>query len=237
MWVKRQAGRLALAALSAAAIMAALAPVASAKTLRFAFQGELKAVDPYAINESFSLSVDGAVYEGLIRRKPDMSIEPCLATSWEQLDPLHWRFHLRKGVKFDEGQDFTADDVVFSAQRVHSPGSDIKGRVPLDAQVVKVDDYTVVFILKTPNPLLINEWETWGIFSKKWSEEHGATEATAMNATTPPYAALHANGTGPFILVSHEPGVKTVWRKNPNWWDTPKHNIDRKSTRLNSSHI
>ena len=47
-----------------------------------------------------------------------------------------------------------------------------------------------------------------------------------MNATTPPYAGLHANGTGPFILVSHEPGVKTVWKKNPNWWDKPIGNVD-----------
>ncbi len=220
--------RLAFAAIGVAVAFASLivAPAAEAKTLRFAFQGELKSVDPYQINESFSLSVNGAVYEGLTRRGPDMKIQPCLAASWEQLDPLHWRFHLRKGVKFDEGQDFTADDVVFSAQRVRGAGSDLKGRVPADAQVVKVDDYTVDFILKTPNPLLINEWETWGIFSKKWAEEHGATESTAMNATTPPYAALHANGTGPFILVSHEPGVKTVWRKNPNWWDTPRHNLD-----------
>jgi peptide/nickel transport system substrate-binding protein len=227
-WLTNVVRRSAVAALGAVAILAGsgLAQEADAKTLRFAFQGELKAADPYAINESFSLSVGSAVYEGLIRRKPDMSIEPCLATSWEQLDPLHWRFHLRKGVKFHEGQDFTADDVVFSADRVHSPGSDIKNRVPLDAKVVKVDDYTVDFVLKTPNPLLINEWESWGIFSKKWAEEHGATEATAMNATTPPYAALHANGTGPFILVSHEPGVKTVWKKNPNWWDKPKHNLD-----------
>ena len=74
--------------------------------------GELKSVDPYQINESFSLSVNGAVYEGLVRRGPDMKIEPCLATSWEVIDPLHWRFHLRKGVKFHEGQDFTADDVI-----------------------------------------------------------------------------------------------------------------------------
>ena len=92
----------------------ALTPGAEAKTLRFAFQGELKSVDPYQINESFSLSVNGAVYEGLVRFRPDLTLEPCLATSWEVLDPLHWRFHLRKGVKFHEGQDFTADDVVFS---------------------------------------------------------------------------------------------------------------------------
>ena len=43
-----------------------------------------------------------------------------------------------------------------------------------DAQIVKVDDHTVDFLLKTPNPLLINEWESWGIFSKSWSEAHGA---------------------------------------------------------------
>ena len=228
MGLSRKARRVALAAIGAVAAFAwpALAPQAEAKTLRFAFQGELKSVDPYQINETFSLAASFAVYEGLVRRGPDMKIEPCLATSWEQLDPLHWRFHLRKGVKFHEGEDFTADDVVFSAQRVRGPGSDLKGRVPADAEVVKVDDYTVDFLLRTPNPLLINEWESWAIFSRKWAEQRGATDATAMNATTPPYAALHADGTGPFILVSHEPGVKTVWRRNPNWWDAAKHNLD-----------
>ena len=180
-----------LAAIGVGALLIpTLAGSAEAKTLRFAFQGELKSVDPYQINESFSLSVNGAVYEGLVRRGPDMKLEPCLATSWEVLDPLHWRFHLRKGVKFHEGQDFTADDVIFSAHRVLSAGSDLKGRIPADAEIVKVDDYTVDFLLKTPDPLLINEWESWGIFSKSWSEAHGATEATAMNATTPPYAGL-----------------------------------------------
>ena len=222
---KKKCGFAALG-LAALLLAPALSTSAEAKTLRFAFQGELKSVDPYQINESFSLSVNSSVYEGLVRRAPDMKIEPCLATSWEMLDPLHWRFHLRKGVKFDEGQDFTADDVIFSAHRVLSAGSDLKGEVPADAQIVKVDDYTVDFLLKTPNPLLINQWATWGIFSKSWSEAHGATEATAMNSTTPPYAALHANGTGPFILVSHEPGVKTVWKKNPDWWDKPIGNVD-----------
>ena len=181
---------LALAAMCVATAISATPPArgAEAKTLRFAFQGELKSVDPYQINESFSLSVNGAVYEGLVRVRPDLTLEPCLATSWEILDPLHWRFHLRKGVKFDEGQDFTADDVIFSAHRVLSAGSDLKGVIPGDAEIVKVDDYTVDFILKKPDPLLINQWQTWGIFSKSWSEAHGAAEATPMNATTPPYA-------------------------------------------------
>ena len=115
----RSAKSLLLAAIGAALLLLpGLARAAEPKVLRFAFQGELKSVDPYQINESFSLSVNGAVYEGLVRRGPDMKLEPCLATSWEVLNPLHWRFHLRKGVKFHEGQDFTADDVIFSAHRV-----------------------------------------------------------------------------------------------------------------------
>ena len=119
-----RAKRRVLAALCVFSIMLgpALAPSVEAKTLRFAFQGELKSVDPYQINESFSESVNMAVYEGLVRRGPDMKLQPCLATSWEILDPRHWRFHLRKGVKFHEGQDFTADDVIFSAHRVLSAG-------------------------------------------------------------------------------------------------------------------
>src|ERR1700738_3529838 len=94
-----EAKRLALAAIGLAVAIAwpALAPGAAAKTLRFAFQGELRSVDPYQINESFSLSVNLAVYEGLVRRGPDMKLEPCLASSWDEVDPLRWRFHLRKG--------------------------------------------------------------------------------------------------------------------------------------------
>src|SRR5437764_13370650 len=96
---------------------AAWALPASAATLRFAFQGELKSLDPYSLNESFTLGMLGNVYEGLTKRDKDLKIVPALATSWEILEPTRWRFHLRKGVKFHNGEDFTADDVVFSAER------------------------------------------------------------------------------------------------------------------------
>jgi peptide/nickel transport system substrate-binding protein len=222
-----KATRFACVAVGAALLSVAIAGATrEAKTLRVAFQGELKAVDPDALMEGFSASLNWAVYEGLVRRGPDLKIEPCLATSWETLDPLHWRFHLRQGVKFHGGEDFTADDVVFSAQRLHTQGADLKSLVPLDSQIIKVDDYTVDLILKRPDPLLIAQWEFWPMLSRKWAEAHGATEATPVNASAASYAALHADGTGPFILISHEPGVKTVWTKNPNWWDRPRHNLD-----------
>src|SRR5436305_10585601 len=149
--------------------IAAIAQPAAAATFRFAFQGDLNSLDPYSLNESFTLGVLGNIYEGLIKRGKNLEIIPGLAERWEVLEPTRWRFYLRKGVKFQNGEDFTADDVVFSATRAQAPGSDIKTRFPGDTKAVKVDDHTVDFVLSQPNPILHYEWDTWYILSKKWS--------------------------------------------------------------------
>src|SRR5215470_13071759 len=101
--------------------VATLGPKADAATFRFAFQGDLKSLDPYSLNESFTHGVLGNVYEGLTKRDKELKIVPGLAERWETPEPNRWRFHLRKGVKFHNGEDFTADDVVFSATRLHAP--------------------------------------------------------------------------------------------------------------------
>src|SRR6187399_405678 len=135
-------------ALFAAAIaLASFAQPAAAVTFRFAFQGDLKSLDPYSLNETFTHGVLGNVYEGLTKRDKDLKIIPGLAERWEQLEPTRWRFYLRKGVKFQNGEDFTADDVVFSAERSFQQNSDIKSRIqPPGTKAVKVDDYTVDFV-------------------------------------------------------------------------------------------
>ncbi len=202
----------------------ALAP-ASAQTLRYANQGELKSLDPYTLNESTTHAHLAHVYESLCTRDKDLKLVPGLAESWETPEPTRWRFHLRHNVKFHNGDPFTADDVVFSANRVRAKGSNLLTYVPSDAKVVKIDDYTVDFILTAPNPILNSQWGTWYIMDKKWSEENNVVEPTPVAATTPSYASLHANGTGPFMVESHQPGVKTVYKANPNWWRKPEHNL------------
>jgi peptide/nickel transport system substrate-binding protein len=214
-----------LAVVSALALALAATP-AAAKTFRYAFQGDLNALDPYTLNESFTLGALGNVMEGLTKRDKDLKIIPGLAERWEIVDPLKWRFYLRKGVKYHGGEDFTADDVIFSLERMRSPGSQIRTRAPADMKAVKVDDHTVDFVLTSPNPILHAEWDTWYIFSKKWSEANGATQAQTAQATSLNPFALKANGTGPFTIASHEPGVKTVFKANPNWWGKPEHNLD-----------
>lgn len=197
-----------------------------AETLKFAFQGSLNALDPYSLNETFTLSSLGNVYEGLTRRASDLSIEPGLAERWEIVEPNRWRFYLRKGVKFHNGNDFNAEDVAFSVDRVHSEGSDLSTRVPADVKVEIVDDYTVDFVLSGPNPILHYEWDTFYIMDKEWTTENDAVKVTSASDTAANHAALHANGTGPFKVASHEAGVKTVFEKNDGWWDTAEHNLD-----------
>ena len=86
-------------------------------TFRYSFQGDLNSLDPYSLNETFTLSTLANVMEGLIKRDKDLRIVPGLAERWEVLEPTRWRFHLRRGVKFHDGSPFTADDVVFSYDR------------------------------------------------------------------------------------------------------------------------
>lgn len=214
-----------LAAAVASFVVAFSAGAATAQTLRYANQGDLKSLDPYTLNETTTLAHLGQVYEGLTARDKDLKIIPALAESWENPEPTRWRFHLRKNVKFQNGDPFTADDVVFSADRVRAKGSNLQTRVPKDAKVVKVDDYTVDFILSSPNPILNSQWDTWYIMDKKWAEANNSVEPTPAAATTPSYASLHANGTGAFSVESHQPGVKTVFKANPNWWRKPEHNL------------
>jgi peptide/nickel transport system substrate-binding protein len=208
-----------------AAILAFAISPASSQTLRYANQGELKSLDPYTLRETTTIAHHGHVYEGLVARDKNLKIVPGLAESWETPEPTRWRFHLRHNVKFHNGDPFTADDVIFSADRVRANGSNFTSVIPAGAKFVKVDDYTVDVVLTSPNPILISQWDGWYIMDKKWCEENNAVAPTPASATTPSYASLHENGTGPFIIVSHQPGVKTVFKPFAGWWGKPEHNL------------
>ncbi len=214
-----------LLAATTVSIVAFTMTPASAQTLRYANQGDLKSLDPYTLKETTTIAHHGHVYEGLVTRDKDLKIVPALAESWETPEPTRWRFHLRKGVKFHNGNPFTADDVIFSADRVRAKGSNFLTNVAADAKFIKVDDYTVDVKLDSANPILISQWDGWYIMNKKWCEENNAVAPTPASATTPSHASLNANGTGLFMIESHQPGVKTVFKANPNWWGKPEHNL------------
>src|SRR3982750_3926402 len=217
-------GRSLFAATLASMLAWSISP-ASAQTLPYAHQGELKSLDPYTLNESTTHAHLGNVYEGLIGRDKDLKIIPLLAESWETPEPTRWRFHLRKNVKFQNGDPFTADDVVFSADRVRAKGSNLQTRIAADAKVVKVDDHTVDFILTSPNPIVHYQWDTWYIMDKKWAEENNTAAPTPAAATSPSFSSLHANGTGAFTIGGPQPAANTVLKANPTAGRKSQHNL------------
>ncbi len=139
------------------AALVATATCAHAATFKWANDGDANSMDPYSRNETFLLTFTQNIYDPLVRRDKDLKVEPALAQSWEQPSPTVWRFHLRPGVKFQEGQPFTADDVVFSYQRVMAPGSQLNGNFATVKDIRKVDDLTVDFETKVPDPIFLEE--------------------------------------------------------------------------------
>ena len=202
---------------------------ADAKTFKWAYQGDVQSLDPQGLQETFTLGFLGNVYDSLTHYDSNLKLEPGLATKWENTDPTHWKFELRQGVKFHNGDPFTADDVIFTWKRSLTPGSDSKGVGAKIANIEKVDDHTIIITTPTPNPILPRDLPFYYMMDKKWAEENGATEATspkdANSSTT--YASTHENGTGPFVVTSRQPDVKTTFKRFDGYWDKSlKTNVD-----------
>ncbi len=204
----------------------ACASAAEAKTFRYATFADLRTMDPMGLFETFTLATQGAVYEGLVRTNRKLEFEPSLATEWSQSSPTVWRFKIRPNVKFHDGSTLSADDVVFSFGRAAAEGSDVKPNIATVKEVKKIDDLTVEVVTKEPDPILINNLQFLYIMSKAWCEKIGAAQPVDVKKGQENAASRTANGTGPFILVTREAGVRTTFKVNPNWWDKREHNLD-----------
>ena len=156
-------------------------------------------------------------YESLLRYTKDMELEPALATSYEQPDHLTYIFHIRKGVKFHDGSELTAEDVKFTFDRILDPETK-SPRKPFFTSISKIetpDKYTVKFTMSQPYPPFLNVLATWygSIVSKAAVEKHGSMQSVTI-------------GTGPFILKKYEHGIKGVFERFADYWDQPKPYID-----------
>ncbi|HWI09884.1 MAG TPA: ABC transporter substrate-binding protein [Burkholderiaceae bacterium] len=215
----------AVLAAAAALALSLVGAGAHAQTLRWSSQGDLQTMDPDSRNEQLTNSLNGQVYETLTGRDKELGIVPMLAVSWQQTGPLQWRVKLRANVKFHDGTPFSADDVVFSAKRAAADGSDIKAYAAAMGEPKKIDDLTVEFNLKEVDPIFLQHANYIFIMSKAWCEKNKVTKPQDFNAGEQSYAALNANGTGPYMLVSRQPDVKTVYKRNPNWWGKFEGNV------------
>ena len=184
-----------------------------AATLNIGVASEAVSLDPYYHNETATSSVLSNIFDTLIRFDADYQLVPGLATSWKALDDTTWEVKLRKGVTFHNGDPFTADDVIYSFDRVKNwDRSGFKGKVTAVESFEKKDDYTVVFHTKGPYPLFPRKVTYIRILDKKFAADK-----------TPEQLGTQAIGTGPYSVVKWIKGASLTLAANKNYWaGTPK---------------
>ena len=190
-----------LITVGALAAMTGVATLASAETIRWARQGDSLTLDPHAQNEGPTHALAHQIYEPLLHRDMSAQIVPALAESWAPTsDPKVWEFKLRQGVKFHDGAEFNADDVVFSLKRAMKKTSAMKELLSSVTDVVKVDDHTVHIKTKGANPLLPNNMTNLFIMDEGWAKKNGAEDPQDFEGGGQNHAVTNANGTGAYML-------------------------------------
>ena len=207
-------------ALTMTAMLLTTAAPLSAETIRWARSGDALTLDPHAQNEGPTHTIRHQMYEPLIIRDVTGAFVPTLATDWAPKadDPNVWVFNLRQGVKFHDGADFTAEDVVFSFERAKQPNSDMKELIGSITEVRATGDYTVEIVTDGPNPILPSNLTNLFMMDKTWTEANNTVKVQDFEGGEITHATLNVNGTGPYTLTSREPDVKTVMTRNDNYW-------------------
>ncbi|WP_218048657.1 ABC transporter substrate-binding protein [Curvivirga aplysinae] len=205
---------------AAAGLMSATAmTAANAETLRWARKGDSLTLDPHSQNEGATHGLAHQMYEPLLMRDMTGKIIPTLATEWAATDnPSVWEFKLREGVKFHNGEDFNADDVVFSIKRALMDTAEMRGVINTIKDARKVDDYTVHIETHGPNPLLPNVLTNTFMMDEGWTKSKNCEVPQDFKNNGDNACVRSVNGTGPYILVSRAQDEKTVLRANENYW-------------------
>lgn len=188
-------------------------PAAVKDTLVVGIPWDPPTMDPHNCGSTPCVNNLTPVYDTLVMYDENLKIIPQLAESWEQVDPLHWKFNLRKGVKFHNGEEFKASDVVFSMTRATGPkGANVSYimRAVNAAETKAVDDYTVIIGTHEPFTPLIGYLPYIGaaiISEKEFTENE---EKAVQNPV----------GTGPFKFVSWTKNDRSVYERNEDYWGT-----------------
>ncbi|MCY4621761.1 MAG: ABC transporter substrate-binding protein [bacterium] len=150
------------------------------------------------------------VYETLAWTSPSGEVLPRLATEWSvSEDRRTYTFHLRRGVRFHNGADFTAQDVVYSVTRALAEGSPVVRQRARNLEgVTATDDYTVVFRLRAPSSAFLFEV----------ADPTGSGFSSILTETAPAHGTAPV-GTGPLRFVSYVPGSELVLEPNRDYWD------------------
>ena len=193
-----------------AGLLTALA--AGAQNLTLGTKLELNTLDPHFFASFPTNSSLEYFFDRLTEYGPDLKVKPGLLASWKLVDDTTWEFKLRKGVAFHDGTPFTADDVIFTIDRIpsvpNSPNSFAQFTRGIES-VKKVDDHTIVVKTKAPNPQLLSDFANIFVVSAR----------AAKAATTADFnSGKAAVGTGPYKLVKFVSGELLEVERNDKYW-------------------
>lgn len=182
-------------------------------TIVIALQGEPSSLDPQFPDDGNAHAVCDNIFNKLLELDgKTLKPIPGLATEWKALDATTWEFKLRNGVKFHNGDPFTAEDAAFSIMRIIDPNykSQMAGNFATISEAKAVDPQTLRIITKGPDPILPNRLTRLAIVDKKF------VEANSDKVATTPI------GTGPYKFVSWNRGSDvTIERFDEFWGDKP----------------
>lgn len=174
---------------------------------------DINTLDPEFVSQTQEWGILKHIDESLVFRDAKGQIQPWLAESWKQVDPLTWEFKLKQNVKFSDGEPFNADAVKYNLERTRDqsikPRAQFPGAVNLD-KVEVVDPYTVRIITKTPAPTMLTELFNLGIGSPKWFKEGQLGDI-----------AKKPVGTGPYMLKEWVKDDHLTLVANPNYYGKP----------------
>ncbi len=188
-----------------------LAMPSAAADLTIGLATDITSLDPHFHNVTPNNSLGFHIFGYLVERDEKSHLVPGLATEWKTIDPLTWEFKLRKGVKFHDGSDFTAADVVASIERVptvpRSPSS-FSAYTKQIKQLEVVDPYTIRFHTATPYPLMPSDMTQVMIINKAFK-----------TASTEDFnSGKAAIGTGPYKLVKYTKGDRIELVRFDGYW-------------------
>lgn len=185
---------------------------AAAQELSIALSTPITSLDPHFHNLSPNNGMSKHFFDPLVKQDEQQRLKPGLAESWKPIDDTTWEFKLRKGVKFHDGSDFTADDVIATFKRVpnvpNSPSSLAIYTRPIK-EAIAVDKYTLRLKTDKPYPLLPNDLSGIQILPKKVAEAAKTEEFNSGKLMI---------GTGPYKWVEYVSGDRVVMAANDKYW-------------------
>jgi peptide/nickel transport system substrate-binding protein len=192
-------------------VVTATPPAVPQRTVVVAFGQDAPSLDPQLSATSMAVNVSNTMFDTLVRRDTQtMNLVPGLAESWEIVDPVTYVFKLREGVRFHNGEEFTASDVVFTFERLFE-NEDLTVRrhaVSTIESFEAIDDYTVQFNLKAPNAPFLARLPTFHIIPEDYIKAVGGEEFNRQPV-----------GTGPYKFVEWVHDDHLTLEANEDYWD------------------